>query len=64
MKTDLFGKLKEMKAWVWDNIEIDVNWKGTECVQDAEGPLADIYKSGSESLGSIWDGKFLTVVLL
>jgi len=45
-----------------NNIKIDISGikcEGTECVQDAQGALANLHKSGSETLGAIQDGKFL-----
>jgi hypothetical protein len=45
-----------------NSIKIDLNgikYGSTVYVQGAQGPLANLYKSGSESLGAIQDGKFL-----
>jgi hypothetical protein len=45
-----------------NNIKVDIHGikcAGTECVQDAQGPLANLYKSGSGTLGAIQDRKFL-----
>lgn len=45
----------------WNNIKIYLNGikcGSTEYVQDAQGPLANLYKSGSETLGAVQDGKF------
>lgn len=45
-----------------NNIKIDLNGikcESTEYVQDAQGPLANLYNYRSEALGAIQDGKFL-----
>jgi len=50
-----------------NNIKIDLNGlkcESTEYVQVVQGPLANLYKSGSETWVPYKTGNFLTVVLL